>query len=328
MLRARVKLGSYLFWIYTIGAMGACSQANSSPKLHTTISADGEMVATLSNAGTEQRLLRIRNLKTDTKWRIVQAPPLTTTIRFASRGHDLLLTYHQLKPKGDVLSRWNMDKPTSSIEKIFEAPELSFPIEVSPGRIMVRTRTVQAPGDTSKRFYLSGYHWILVGPSQQVQDVGPKPVLPYPAPNIVGTGFFWTEEQMSEKKDAHPQVLSYPLPGGTAPAISRERFEKNTSTVDCDQKAVRCLRRHVTNRDQKPAATYIYDVELLLGYISCKIVGVTGFSDGVSVTPDGRAAVMSLTSSTYDSPRHVVVMRFNHRQCEPTIIQHINFEEK
>jgi len=321
------KLSACIVLFAQIGLLSGCGAANSSPKLHTTISADGEMVATLLNAGTNQQILRIRNLKKDEDWRRVEAPPLTRTIRFAGQGHELLLTYTRPQAGVAVLARLNLDQPNSNLEKIFELSNLAFPVEVSPGQVMVRTRSEPASDSKSKRFYLSGYHWILVGSGQQVQQVGPNPILPYPAPNIVGSGFFWTEEQIDGKKDAHPQVLAYPLPGGVAPDIPRERFEKNTWAVECDQKAIRCLRSYVTNRNQRPEGDFIYDVDVLFGSARCKLSGMAGFSDDISVTPDGNAAVMSLAPG-YDKPRHVVVMRFTPKQCEAVSVQHIHFEKE
>ncbi len=315
---------------FLVGALlvllAANGLANPSPVLHTTISADGDMVATLLNAGTDQQLLRVRNLRNDTSWRLVQAPPFTRTIRFANQGHDLLLTYRVPATKTEVLARLNLDKPVGSLQKIYEASDLAFPIEVSPGQIMVRTRSKSPSGDQSTRFYLSGYHWILVGPGQQVHQVGPNPVLPYPAPNIVGSGFFWIEEQMDEKKEPHPKVLSFALPGGVAPNIARERFEKNTWSVSCDREARRCLRRHITNF-QRTGGDYLYNVDVLLDGIRCKLTGIAGSSDGVSITPDGNAAVMSL-SPGFGKPRHVVVMRFKPKLCEALEIQHFDFKGK
>lgn len=310
-----------------VGLLSACnSRGGDKPVLHTTISADGQMVATLLNAGTDQQLLRVRNLNTDNSWRTVQAPPLTQTIRFGLQGHELLLTHgNPLVPAKAYLSKFDLDKPEMGLQKIYESEGgLAFPVEVTPGQVMVRMRD---PDPTGKRYYLLGHHWILVGPGQQVQEVGPKTVLPYPAPNILGSGFFWIKDQMGEEKEAHPLVLSYSLPGGVAPVFSRERLEKNTFTVRCDQAAQRCLRKHITNRDQKRISSFIYDVDVIFGSANCKLPGVSGSHDEMSITPDGNAAVMSLASG-HDKPRHVVVMHFNPQQCEAISVQHINFEEK
>ena len=235
-------------WFYRLACLlavllAACQPA-SQPRLHTTISADGEMIATLLNAGTAQQLVRVRKLTPDQGWEQIQLPPLTGTIQFASHGRDLLLTYRRTDTKTSVLARVNLDNPAQPPEKIYEADDLAFPVEISPGQIMVRTRRAGEGGDATKQFYLSGYHWILLGIGGQVTEVGPDTVLPYPAPNIVGSGFFWMEEQIYEKKDPYPQIMAYPLPGGKAPVVSRKRFEKNTWAVDCDRKAARCLRLH------------------------------------------------------------------------------------
>ena len=312
-----------------MGLVNACtrsSRASGNTVLHTTISADGQIVAALWNAGSEQQVLCVRHLATDTRWRSVKAPALTQSIRFASQGHDLLLTYAVPAINREVLARLDMDRPGADPVKVYEAEDLAFPVEIGPGLILVRTRKPTDPKGP-KLYYLSGYHWILIGPGNQVKKVGPDPVLPYNAPNVVGSGFFWVEEQTGAKKEAHPLVLSYPLPGGTAPVFSRERLDKNTFTVRCDATANRCLRKYLTNDGQRPAVPYIYDVEVLLGSQRCKLPGVAGWLDSFSITPDGNAAVLS-TAAGSDKPRHVVAIKFNPQQCSPTSIQHIHFEEK
>jgi hypothetical protein len=91
--------------------------------------------------------------------------------------------------------------------------------------------------------------------------------------------------------------------------------------------AKRCLRWFISNLNEIPHGSYIYDVDVLFGATSCKLSGLSGSSDHVSLTPDGNAAVMSLASGP-DKPRHVVVMHFDPQQCEAISVQHINFEEK
>lgn len=295
------------------------------PILHTTISADGQMVATLLNAGTDKQLLRIRHLATDTTWRTVSAPPFTRSIRFAGQGHELLLTYNLPQAKLDVLAKLDLDKPDAPAMKFYEAEHLAFPVEVGPGQVMVRTRKAQGPNDGTQQSDLSGYHWILVGPGPQVQKVRPDSVSPYAAPDIVGNGFFWTEDQIGKEQEAHPILMSFSLPGGRAPEIPRERLQKDTFKLRCDRSATRCLRSFIANLDQRPATSFIYDVEVLLGSERCKLPGVAGAQDAVSITPDGNAAVMSLATG-HDQPRHVVVMHFNSKQCAATSVQHIYFE--
>lgn len=295
---------------------------NTKPVLHTTISADGEMVATLLNAGTEQQLLRIRTLNSNSIWRTVAAPPFTQSIRFASEGHALLVTYRIPESNVDVLARLNLEKPDAEIHKIYEAANLAFPVELSPGQILVRTRRQVAHSVGENRS--PGYYWILIGPERHVQQVGPESLLPYPAPNIVGMGFFWTEDQVGKDKEPHPLVLSYPLPNGRAPTYPRERLAKNTWTIECDRAAKRCLREYIRNLDEIPRADYIYDVEVMFGAERCKLAGVSGFHDGISITPDGKAAVMALAPA-YDKPRRVVIMRFNPQKCEASSVQLINF---
>ena len=144
--------------------LSACSRYGSDkPVLHTTISADGKMVATLVHAGTEKQLLRVRNLDTDTQWRTIQAPPLTRSIRFGLQGHELLLTHARPTPPAhEYLSKLDLDQPDKGLQKIYEAEDLAFPVEVKPGQVMVRTRKPANP--TTGERLLGDSYWILVGP--------------------------------------------------------------------------------------------------------------------------------------------------------------------
>jgi hypothetical protein len=300
----------------------ACADPNKSHILHTTISSDGRMVAVLEDAGTNTQILRVRDLDTDTQWRTVAVPLYTGTIQFRLQGHELLLTHNNPAASPmEYLSKLDLDHPERGVELIYEAGNLAFPVEVVPGQVMVRTRLPTDPGTHR----LSGYYWVLVGPGQQVQRVGPEKILPYSAPNIVGTGFFWVDRQIGESKAPHPKLLAYALPGGIVPEKPSEKFDKNTSDISCDRRANRCLRKYIANRGQ--AAKFIYAVEVFLGTERCPVPGVSGFGDRLSITPDGNAAVMSLAPS-YDDSRHVVVMHFKPQQCAPISVRHIYFDKE
>jgi len=303
-----------MFWKYGM---------SDKPILHTTISSDGQMVATLLNAGTDKQLLRVRHLDTDSKWREIKAPPFTHSIRFGLTRHELLVTHLVVEPvRIDRLSKVDLDKPENGFQTLYEAENLAFPVEVKPGQVMVRTKLPPKKGGKS---YLSDFYWILVGPDKQIQKVGPDHVLPYPAPNIVGNGFFWIEDKVGiTDKEQHPLIHAYALPNGLIPAIDRERLKKNTFNFDCDYNGNRCLRTFITNVGE--GREFIYDIDTFLGNQHCAIKGVKGSSDGLQVTPDGLAAVMSIAPG-FDKVRHVAVIRFNQHLCEAVSVQHIQFEE-
>ena len=299
----------------------ACAGPPPSRVLHTTISSDGRMLATLEHAGTQEQILRVRNLDTDTQWRTVTVPQYTETIQFGLQGYELLLTHRNpATPLLNYLSKLDLSQPEPGLQSVYEAAHLAFPVEVLPGLVMVRTRI--PPGPNTHR--LSGYYWILVGPEQSMQIVGPETVLPYPAPNIVGSGFFWVEDKLIEHKATHPKLLKYALPGGVAPDKPSRKFDKNTYDISCDRRANRGLRTYISNLGE--SVKFIYDIEVFLGRERYRVPGVTGFSDAPSITPDGSAAVMSLAPS-HEHPRHVVVMHFDPRQCAPRAVQHIYFDE-
>lgn len=314
---AALAMGMLLLW--------GCKPSyppNPRPVLHTTISSDGQMIATLLNAGTDQQRLRVLRLDDGEDWRDIRAPQFTQSIRFGLHGHELLLT-HQFNGQQDRLISLDLDKPDGMERLIYQDDELGFPIEVSSGKVMVRT----CPNDNNKGVHpcRGGFRWKMVDADGVITPIGPRYIGSYPAPIIVGTGFFWIDPQTMERQDPHPRIVAYPFPGGQAPDFARARLEKNTSNLTCDRQGTRCLRNFISNRGQ--AAAFIYDTEVLLGEERCYVEGVAGYSDGFSITPNGRAAVKSLAKA-YDTPRHVVVMRFNPQQCKATSVQHINFKEE
>jgi hypothetical protein len=297
---------------------------NAKPILHTTISADGHMVATLLNAGTDQQLLRVRNLRTDAAWRTVQAPRFTQSIQFGVRGHELLISYFKPDLKINALGRLNLDLPDSAVKVIYEGVDMAFPVEVSPGRVIVRTHHPPASGREEANMF--SYYWLLLEDGKEPVRVGPEQMLGTAAPSIVGTGFFfwlnYLADNTAQEKNAH--IKAYPLPGGQAPQIDGGQFDESTTSLVCDHSGQRCLRQYISNKAQKLAAPYIYDLDAFLGSVRCKLPYMAGWQDYISITPDGSAAVLSLATA-YDKPRHVVVMHFNLHQCESTSVEHLYF---
>lgn len=317
--------------VVLVALLSACNpnyRGNDKPVLHTTISADGQMVASLLHAGTKQQLLRVRNLNTDNSWRTVQAPPLTQDIRFGIQGHLLLVSYYRPDAKVNVLGWLNVETPGGLLEAVYEGVELAFPVEVSPGRILARTHHMQNP-DTGKKVNAFSYYWILLEAGKLPQRVGPEQMLGTEAPSIVGTGFFfWINfVESNAANEMRRSLRKFPLPGGQLPEIHDVKLNESTTGFICDSSAKRCLRSYISNKDQIPHGSYIYDVAAVFGTTHCQIQSVAGWHDDIFITPDGNAAVMSLASGP-DKPRHVVVMHFNPQQCEAISVQHINFEEK
>ena len=295
--------------------------------IHTTVSADGQMVAALWNAGTKEQVLCFRLLANDARWQSVKAPPLTRTIQFAVQGHDLLLTSAEPAMNRDVLARLNIDKPGAEAVRIHVGGNLAFPVEISPGRIMVRTRVAAEP-KAANPSYLLGYRWIVVGPDGRIEKVGPDPIFPYSAPNIVGSGFFWVDARPGPlQPEQHPIFHSFALPGGVAPTMPRARFSKDTFNVRCDRSATRCLRNFISNLGQKPQGKFVYDIEVFFGPASCRLQGVSGRHSAISITPDGNTAVFAMEAINDKAP-HVVAIKFNSQRCDPLSIQHFYLEEK
>jgi hypothetical protein len=296
------------------------------PTLLTTISSDGKLIAVLDQMGTEKPRLRIKWLGKEAPWQELVAPPFTTTVRFGLTGYGLLMT-HPIPGKDaqTQLTRWDVSDLARSSEAIFTGPRLAFPIEVQTGRFLVRTCT-QYGASSDSCSTGGGTTWLLVTQSgDAVPATPPQKSLGYSQPSVTKEGFFWFSKynKLAGQSDLQGAVISYAFPDGHTPEVDVSWLNASTEGLECDYQMQRCLQQYNagTNRTN---GLFIYDVKVLEGTRNCHPSGISGWSDGQSLTPDGQAAVMSLSDS-YDSPRHVVVMQFTKGQCMPVSINHLNF---
>lgn len=294
--------------------------------LYTTISSDGKLVAALDQIGMEKPRLRIKWLDKEAPWQELTVPPFTNSIRFGLTGYGLLMT-HPISGKGvqTQLTRWDVSNLTQSSETIYTGPRLAFPIEVQPGRVLVRTCT---PYDASSHNCDAGggTKWLLVDRDDKAVQVTPMhKSLAYSQPNVTSEGFFWFSQYNKEgdKSGLQGAVIAYAFPDGQKPEVDVSRLNVSTQNLECDYQMQRCFQQYNAGKN-RTNGLFIYDIEIFEGARNCHPTGVAGWSDGQSLTPDGRAAVMSL-SETYDSPRHVVVMQFTPGQCLPVSISQLNF---
>ena len=231
------------------------------------------------------------------------------------------------------LTRWNLDNPANGSQTLLQGIRLKYPLEVSPGEVMVRTCEPlnRAKDGSMDCFSFNAYHWLLTGSNGKAQIVGPQSMTSYTQPNVIGRGVYWIQSAESSwfprKGDPQPHVLSYAVPNGIAPTFDETRLLQGTVGLACDNAGIRCLREFNSNIEDKKPGEYVYTIEVLLGKNACRADELTGFSDNLGITPDGSAAVISMASA-HDKPRHVVLMRFSPQKCTPDSIQHIYFEDK
>lgn len=109
--------------------------------LQTTISADGQMVAVIQVRPSAKEL-QVRHLVNDKAWRDIPLPPLTKNISFGLTGYELLIVFRKSETNTDVLAKLDLSQPSKPVEIIYEDHYLSYPVEVSHNKIMVRTMSV------------------------------------------------------------------------------------------------------------------------------------------------------------------------------------------
>ncbi len=285
--------------------------------LHSTISSDGKVIAILENAGTYEQKLSVRELTLGGKWRVIQAPELTRTIRFGLNPNELLITHTIDKEnQKERLSKLDLSRPDSQPTILYEAGELAFPIEVKPGTILVRVGIPRRKYDV---------YWVLVGADQQAVKVGPDEILPFPAPSIVNGGFFWLEDRIGRDEGLHPLIHAYAFPWGRAPRIDPLTLDKNTTNLKCDYSGKRCLRTYISNLNA--GTKFIYKIESLWQGQRCEVSNLQGSFGSVGITPDGLMAVVSIASA-FDQPEYPTTIQFNNTQCEPVLVQRYSLKEE
>lgn len=301
---------------------------HASPRIETTISSDGKLVATLARSGTEEPLLRIKWLDKDEPWQTLPAPMFTNSIRFGLKGYWLLLS-HALPDNLAMgqLTRWDLGDLNKESDAIVQLPDLAFPVEVKPGEYLVRTCKPYAAEPDSCRSG-GGTFWLLVKANQEPVRLTPNhKSITFGQPNVTDKGFFWVDRIPVPPNSQLPKLLAYPLPGGEAPSfdVARIPMKDDADThVYCDQSTRRCLHLDMAGMRRELGNKFLWVPEVIYGQEVCKVEGVSGYLDEPSMTPDGRAAVLAV-APTNDQARHVVVLRFAPGQCAPTSIEHLNF---
>lgn len=298
------------------------------PAIEATISSDGKLVATLARSGTEAPLLRIKWLDKDEPWQTLPAPMFTNSIRFGLKGYGLLIS-HALPddPTKGQLTRWDLGDLHKESEAIYQLPHLAFPVEVKPGEYLVRTcKPYRDEPDSCRRG--GGTSWLLVKANQEPVKLTPNhESITLGQPNVTDKGFFWVDRIPVPPNSQLPKLLAYPLPGGEAPNFDVVRIPMKDDAdthVYCDRTMQRCLHLDMVGMRRELGNRFLWAPEVIYERQVCTVEGVSGYVDEISITPDGRAAVMAVASE-YDQPRNVVVLRFAPGQCAPTSIDHVNF---
>lgn len=292
-----------------------------------TISSDGKLLAVLDRSGEDTPRLRLKWLDREEPWLELPAPKYTNSIRFGLTGYELLLTHARPGPAGaSQLSRWDASNPSKPSEILYEGARVTFPVEVSPGQVLIRM--CSAPVGDKDCKGNSSIWWALVEGGKATIVPGTRFQL-YSQPNIVEGGGFWLEtEYQSEKRGnkEHREITAFALPGGKLPQFDTSHFDSKSANLKCDHKASRCLTQYLTD-ERINGSLYVYGFKAFDGTNTCDLPALKGWHDKFSVTPDGRAAVIS-RSRVAAEPRHVVVLRFVLGKCEPESVQFYYFEEQ
>jgi hypothetical protein len=316
------RLAMVAFITTILAGLSACASVGPDPRdlrIETSVSSDGQWIAVLQNSGTEKSKVKVMQMD-QRQWIDIQAPPLTSSIRFGLRPSQLLLTHWKSNADATAeLSGVDLSKPSFPRTTLYIGTGLGYPMELEDGQVLVRACYTTSQNRCHRAV---GVHWVLMENGEVKTKYSSTEPLNYSQPNYIrGSGFYW-EGFISFDQF---KFLGFIKSGEKASARdfpdNSIKFKKtDLETFRCDFSSERCLKSFVPS--PKNPGEFQYDTTIIYKSQNCQLTGVLGWSDGMSITPNGLFGVKSLSPS-WESSRHVVYIKFQPNACEPTDIQHI-----
>lgn len=314
--KSRLLFGCALMLIASL-LLGACASIGPDPRdlrIETSVSSDGQWIAVLKNAGTDQSQVKVMRMDVR-KWTDIKAPARTSSIRFGLSPAQLLLTsWKSSENSAAELSAIDVSRADYSRNILYQGYGLGYPMELEVGQILVRTCR-----NTSQDRCLNvvGSPWLLIvdGDVKNRYDS-----VRYSQPNYIrGLGFYWNIYKTSGL--APFESIGFDLRGGPVDGKKFPLTSSRDGEQDCDYQNIRCMKAFIANEGMP--GPYIYDVKFSIGQTKCQTDGLSGWSDGMSITPNGNFGIKSLAKD-WESSRHLVYLKFQPGICEPIDIQKID----
>ncbi len=296
----------------------ACSKLEAGEAaIETSISSDGQWIAVLSKKETKESKVRIMNINVK-KWIDINAPALTSSIRFGRNGSDLLLT--NFKSEETSEAELVLIKLASNDYKriaVYKGFGLAFPLEVEDGQYLIRACN-PASGLSCHRAV--GVHWLLIKNNVVQTQYVSKSALNYSQPNYIqDIGFYWNVYKTDSS--SMPEAIGFRLNGSEIKDDILPLVEITEGAPKCDDRNHRCIKTFFKYKNERKV---IFDYGIA-GYLNgeiCQFNGVYGYIDGISITPNGKYGVASLAKDI-DSPRNVVHITFDSKKCLPKDIEYL-----
>lgn len=308
---------AYALIVFSLAGCTNSGSDSRSKAIEVSISSDGKRIAVLNNSGEKDSRVQVLYLDRSNTWSELPTPPRTTSIRFGLLGHQLLLTHLDQEAFFSELSVIDLGVMSAdSIPRkiLFRGDVLAYPIEVEEGRILVRhckfTRVV-CP-------------WNLIRDGKLEREVVSSDrvqySLQYRQPVVVrGKGFYWLTYKQENTPEFGPDVLAFSFDEGSVFQPKVPAIDHRLDSVACDYSGARCLHAFT---EETSSVLFLYNTKVLFKRETCSIDGIAGWSDGASLSPDGRFGVKSLAAG-FDKPRRVVYLEFDPAKCQPSVVKHI-----
>ena len=231
--------------------------------------------------------LRVKSTTSTAKeWKKIPIPSTTGSFNFSQTGQNILITYRD--GKSGVLAKIVLNEANKLTEIYRSELGLAFPSEISPENYLVQAVTRITP---------NGYpihKWKNVTPTRAVVNVGEEFGSPYSNVNLVGeSGFFIVTDDLK----GTDRVRTFALPKGSAPNIGKY-LASETINLSCDRTLSNCIQvnRYLDERG------YFFKLKRLFNSEECELQGFPRWSYRVSMTTDGKHALVISSENTQTRP--------------------------
>lgn len=282
----------YLIRLCTITCLllffSACNTTRSNFPYDAKISPDGSTLALLTF---ETGIAALKIKKSGTSdWTKLSVPSGINSYGFMDSENSLLITYRQ--GEQSMLAKLSLDDGQKLTELYRSGGGLSFPKEISFGKYLV-----QAVARTTPDGYPI-HHWLMIKSEGIPIKVGEEFGPPYSNVSLVNeSGFFIVTDAAGDKK-----IRLFEFPNGEKPDVKRY-VKPDTTSLVCDRVVGTCLQlNRYLDKDG-----YFFKVMRVSGSESCEVNDLPRWVGNISITSDGKNALIVGAQSSQGRPMLVLL---------------------
>lgn len=249
------------------------------------VSSDGSLIAVMERgkAGVELKVKKLNSNLSD--WQKIPIPATSGSFNFSQLGKNILITY--LDGQSGILAKVDLGNANKLTELYRSELSLAFPSEISSEKYLIQAVTRVTP---------NGYpmhRWKVITVQQSVADVGEEFGPPYSNVSLVrDSGFFIVTDA-----DGIEKTRQFALPNGVTPNI-KKYVAPETVDLTCDRSLENCIQ---VNRYLDESG-YFFKLVRISNSEKCEMQGFPRWNQRVSITPDGKHALVVASRNSQTRP--------------------------